>query len=85
MVAVPAASLTTYRLVLNWRSMSSFTIVSTALLKPSTAEPAGTLTTLVRNRFTARSAFTTASLVIPMVRFVVAWPAANDRTLLSPP
>ena len=85
MVAVPAASFTTNRLVLNCRSMSSLKIVSSALLRLSDAELAGVLTTLVSTRLTVRSAFTTASLVIPTVRFVVVCPGTKATTLLTKP
>jgi len=64
--------------------MSSFTIVTTALLIPSVAEPTGTLATFVSITVNVRSAFTTASSMIVTTTFEVAWPGANASTLVTP-
>ena len=83
-VATPTLSVTENAFVLNWRSVSSFTIVTSALLMPSVAEPTGRLATLVRSSVNVRSALTLTSLTIDTVRFETTWPGANTSTLVIP-
>ena len=65
--------------------MSSFTIVSSALLRLSVADPAGTLTVLVSTSVSVRSRFAAMSFEIATLTLLEAWPATKASTLLIRP